>query len=97
MSGEANSFVEWVRSRTSRPFYIQNHKFQKNSSGTISIDRATFELEEAEEIGRMLLSINPVARLSAMIAIWERNGTLVKTVLVIAVLLLILVILFLRR
>ena len=80
-----------------RPFYVAGHRFDKSPTGAITIDRGTFELEEAIEVGHMLLSINPVARLSAQIAIWEKNGTLVKIVLVVAVLLLILVILFLRR
>jgi hypothetical protein len=80
-----------------RPFYLGSHRFDKAPTGQITIDKGTFELEEAIELGHMLLSINPVAKLSAQVAIWEKNGTLVKVVLVVAVLLLIIVILLLRR
>jgi hypothetical protein len=91
-------FDSWIRSRYSgRPFYVSGHKFEKSQSGSVLIDKATFELEEAIELGHMLLSINPVSRLSAQVAIWEKNGTLVKFVLVFAILLLLIVILFLRR
>ena len=63
----------------------------------MSIDRGTFELEEALEVGHMLLSINPVARLSGLVAIWEKNGTLVKVVLVASILLLLVIVLLLRE
>jgi hypothetical protein len=97
-SSGLNDFETWVRSKwAARPFYIGSHKFEKTESGQIKVDKGSFELEEAFEIGRMLLSINPVARLSAQIAIWEKNGTLVKGVLVIAILLLVIVIIFIRR
>jgi len=92
------NFEAWIRARyNASPFYIGGHRFEKSQSGLIIIDKGTFELEEAMEIGHMLLSINPVARMSAQIAIWEKNGFLVKGVLVVAILLLMLVILILRR
>jgi hypothetical protein len=80
-----------------RPYYIAEHRFDKAPSGAVMIDRGTFDLEEAIELGHMLLSINPVARLSAQLAIWEKNGTLIKLVLVVAILLLIIVVLLLRE
>ena len=92
------NFESWIRSKYNpRPFYIARHRFEKSQTGSIIIDKAVFDLEEAVDVGRMLLSVNPVSRLSAQVAIWEKNGTLVKGVLVIAIVLLILVILFLRR
>jgi uncharacterized membrane protein len=92
------NFESWIRSRYNpSPFYIRGHRFEKSQSGSIIIDRGTFELEEAIEIGHMLLSINPIAKMSAQIAIWEKNGFLVKGVLVVAILLLILIVLILRR
>jgi hypothetical protein len=91
------NFQSWIRSgNNSSPFYIGGHRFEKSQLGLIIIDKGTFELEEAIEIGHMLFSINPVARMSAQVAIWEKNGFLVKGVLVITILLLIIVILFLR-
>ena len=97
-SKDSTDFESWIRSRYNlSPFFIAGHRFEKSQSGLIIIDRGSFELEEAIEIGHMLLSINPVSKMSAQIAIWEKNGFLVKGVLVVAILLLILVILFLRR
>ena len=91
-------FESWIRSRyNASPYYIGGHRFEKSQSGSIIIDRGTFDLEEAMEIGHMLLSINPIAKMSAQIAIWEKNGFLVKGVLVVAILLLILIVLILRR
>ncbi len=97
-ASKIDDFESWIRSKyNARPFFIAGHKFEKSANGLIIIDKAAFELEEAADVGRMLLSINPISRLSAQLAIWEKNGILVKGVLVAAILLLILVILFLRR
>lgn len=91
-------FETWIRSReTPRPYFLRNHRFEKKQDGTVSIDGGKFELEEAEDIGVMLLSANPVSGLTAQVAIWERNGSLVKGVLVVAIILLVIVVLFLRR
>ncbi len=97
-SKKEEAFEAWIRSNYSAsPFYISGHRFEKSANGLVVIDKAVFDLEEAEDVGRMLLSINPVSRLSAQLAIWEKNGTLVKGVLVVAIIMLILVILILRR
>ena len=91
-------FDYWIRSREmSRPYYVAGHRFDKAPSGVVMIDKGTFELEEAIELGHMLLSMNPAARLSAQVAIWEKNGILIKIVLVVAILLLIIVVLLLRE
>ena len=80
-----------------QPFYAKKHKFEKTADGSIKIDKAKFELEEAEEIARMIFSSNPFSNISAQVAIWEKNGNLLKTILVATILLLIIVILFVRR
>ncbi len=67
------------------------------SDGTINVDRGSFELEEAEEIAEMLLSSNPISHLGAQVAIWEKNGGLLKMVLVAAIILLIIVVIIVRR
>ena len=91
-------FETWVRTKwMAQPFYVKTHKFEKTSDGSIKVERAIFDIEEAEEIARMLFSSNPISQLSAQVAIWERNGTLLKTVLITAIILLIIVILFIRR
>ncbi len=93
-----NDFQTWVRSRWAKgPFYIRNHRFDKTPEGLIRIDKGQFDIEEAQDIGRMLLSQNPILNLGAQVGIWERNGGLVKAVLVAAIILLVLVILFIRR
>jgi hypothetical protein len=88
LSETAEYFRTWIRSRSSRPFYISDHRFEKNQNGEIVIDRAVFDLEEAEHVGEMLLSANPFLKLSAIFAIWEKNGTLLKIILVSTILLL---------
>ncbi|MGI0078003.1 MAG: hypothetical protein ACRECH_00060 [Nitrososphaerales archaeon] len=98
MSSSHERFRTWARSKSiSGTYYIRNHRFEKTSEGTITVDKGSFELEEAEEIGEMLLSQNPVAQLNAQVAIWEKNGGLLKMVLVGAIILLILVVLIVRR
>jgi hypothetical protein len=91
-------FDFWVRSRSNAgPFYVAGHRFEKSLSRNIIIERGTFELEEALEVGHILLSIIPVAKLSAEVAIWEKNGNLVKVVLVATIVLLVIVIPLLRN
>ncbi len=93
-----NDFQSWMRSRWSKgPFYVKGHRFEKTPDGSIRIDKGQFDLEEAQDIARMLMSQNPILQLTAQVGIWERNGGLVKGVLVAAILLLVLVILFVRR
>lgn len=90
-------FKTWIASRDPGPFYIGNHRFEKKPAGTVLVDKGEFELEEAEEVGTMLLSTNPMNRLTAETAIWEKNGTLIKVVLVGVIILLGLVIFIISR
>ncbi len=95
---DEKDFETWVKTRwMAQPFYIGNHKFEKTRDGSIKIDRAIFEIEEAEEIARLIFSRNPISQLSAQVAIWERNGTLVKAILLGTIILLVIVIIFVRR
>ncbi len=77
-----DDFRAWIVSRSSRPYYLGSHRFEKAASGQVVIDRGVFELEEAQEIGIMLLSKNPISRLTAEVGIWEKNGTLLKIILI---------------
>lgn len=90
-------FRTWIISRDRGPYYVGTHRFEKIPSGEVLIDRGAFELEEAEQIAEMLLSSNPISKLSAGIGIWEKNGTLIKAVLLGVVALLVIVILIVRR
>ncbi len=97
MSAE-NDFQTWMRSKWVKgPYYVKGHRFEKSADGSIRIDKGRFDLEEAQDIARMLISANPILNLTAQVGIWERNGGLLKAVLVAAILLLILVIIFIRR
>ncbi len=96
MPQAGEEFRDWIRSSSQRPFYIGGHRFEKSISGEVRVDRGVFDLEEAEQVGEMLLSINPVAKLSAQVAIWEKNGILLKVVLVGAILLLALALIIVR-
>jgi hypothetical protein len=86
-----------MRSKDPGPFYVGTHRFEKNLSGEIRVDKAVFDFEEAQQIGQMLLSQNPFLKLSAQFAVWEKNGTLLKLVLVGTILLLVVVIVVIRR
>jgi hypothetical protein len=75
-------FDYWILSReVKRPYYVAGNRFDKAPRETVTIDRGTFDLEEAIELGNIFLSINHVARLSAQLAIWGKNGALIKIVL----------------
>ncbi len=98
MSSSEERFRAWARSRSiTGAYYVRDHRFEKMSDGTINVDRGSFELEEAEEIAEMLLSSNPISHLGAQVAIWEKNGGLLKMVLVAAIILLIIVVIIVRR
>jgi hypothetical protein len=77
-----DDFRAWLVSRNSRPYFLGPQRFEKLSSGQVVVDRGVFELEEAQEIGVMLLSRNPISRLAAEVGIWEKNGSLLKAVLI---------------
>jgi hypothetical protein len=89
LSESSNEFQDWIRSSSGRPYYIGGSRFEKNADGYVVVNGARFDLEEAIEIGQMLLSANPLSKMSAQLAIWEKNGTLIKFVLVGTILLLV--------
>ena len=91
-----DDFRSWIRSRDEGPYYIRASVFRKTIRGEVVIDGGKFDLEEAEQIGEMLLSSNPFSRLYAGVAIWEKNGNLLKAVLVGVVFLLAIVIILVR-
>jgi hypothetical protein len=94
---QEEEFRTWIRSRSPRPFYIGQHRFEKNQNGEIIVDKGLFDLEEAEDVGEMLFSMNPLVNLSARVAIWEKNGTLLKLILVSTIFLLVIVLIVVRE
>ena len=91
-----DDFRAWIRSRDEGLYYIRTCTFQKTIRGEVAIDGGRFDLEEAEQIGELLLSSNPLSHLYADVAIWEKNGNLLKGVLVGVVFLLVIVIVLIR-
>jgi len=90
-------FDIWLKTRFAEKLRIGGHRFEKTLSGEIMIDGGAFTAEEARLLFQMLTSRNPLNRINAAIIIWDRNGTLVKVVVALAILALILVYLWVRR
>ena len=90
-------FDLWLRTKFTESFWMGGHRFEKTETGDVQIDRAPFSAEEARQIFLMLSSRNPITRLSATLIVWDRNGTLVKVLLIAALLLLLLVFIMVRR
>ncbi len=90
-------FDLWLRTKFTESFWMGGHHFEKTETGDVQIDRALFSVEEARQLFRMLSSRNPLTRLNATLIIWDRNGTLIKALLIAAFLLLLLVLISIRK
>jgi len=90
-------FDVWLKTRFADRLRIGGHRFEKAARGEIMIDGGAFTEEEARLLFQMLTSRNPLERINAAIIIWDRNGTLVKIVVALAILALILVYFWVRR
>jgi len=90
-------FDLWLKTKFIESFWTRGHRFEKTGTEDIRIDNALFSKEEAIQLFRMLTSRNPFTRLNATLAIWERNGTLLKLLLITAFLLLLLVYIRVRK
>lgn len=92
-----DEFELWLRSKFTVSFYYKGHRFERTASGAVLVDNGLFQELEARAIVQMLSSSNPITRVNAVVAIWERNGTLLKLLLAAAFLLLLFVFIRLRR
>ena len=90
-------FSLWLKTKFTDYFWIRGHKFGKAEGGKVKIDNGLFTQEEAAEIFSMLTSKNPINRWNAMLLIWERNGTLLKVLVVGSFILLLFIFLITRR
>ena len=90
-------FDIWLKTRFADKLWIGGHRFEKTVDGEILVDGGAFTSEEARLLFQMLTSRSPLNRLNATIIIWDRNGTLVKVLVALALLALILVYLWVRR
>jgi len=90
-------FNLWLRSSYSGAFYVAGHKFEKTDMDDIRVDGGLFKRDEAAQLYRLLSSRNPITQINALLAILERNGTLLWILLVISFILMLLVIIRVRR
>jgi len=90
-------FNLWLKTKFIESFWMKGHRFEKTKTEDIRVDNALFSKEEAVQLFKMLNSQNPFAKLNATLAIWERNGILLKLLLIISFLLLLLVYIRIRK
>lgn len=97
MAHQAEEFELWLKSGVHASFWVKRHRFQKTQSGDVMVDGGLFQRDEAEALFKMLTSSNPLTRLNATLAIWERNKTLLMLAVLFAAVLLALVLIRTRR
>ena len=90
-------FDLWLKTKFIESFWMRGHRFEKTKTEEIRVDNALFSKEEAIQLFKMLTSHNPFTMLNATLAIWERNGTLLKLLLITAFLLLLIVYIRVRK
>ncbi len=97
MGAVQEEFDLWLTSKYSNPFWVGKHRFEKSVSGEIRVDNGTFTRDEATILFRMMRSRDPFTRINANLVIWERNGSLLVLVLLVALMLLAFVVIRIRR
>lgn len=90
-------FEIWLKTKFVDQVWIGGHRFKGTKTSDIDIDGALFTEIEAMQLYKMLYSNNPLIRLKGSLLIWGRNGILVKLFLVIALLMLLIVFVIVRR
>ncbi len=96
-NGRVAEFELWLRTKFVEQIWVGGHRFKRTPTSDVEIDGALFTEEEARQLFHMLTSRNPLTRLNATVIIWERNGMLVKLFLVVALLMLLIVYVVVRR
>ncbi len=90
-------FEIWLKTKFTNAFWFKGHKFERADDEGVIVDGGYFTADEAKHLFRMLNSRNPITRLNATILIWERNGFLMKLLVIISIIALILVYIKVRR
>jgi len=90
-------FNLWLRSSYSGAFYVAGHKFEKTDTEDVRVDGGLFKRDEAAQLYRLLSSRNPITQINALLAILERNGTLLWILLAVSFILMLIVIIRVRR
>ena len=94
---QSEDFEVWLKTRFIDEVWINGHKFRITKKGELEIDGRIYTVEEARYLYKMLTSKNPFEIINGKLLIWERNGTLIKILQVIAVIALIIVFVIVRR
>ena len=84
-------FEIWLKTNFISKITVKGHYFEKTEDGNILIDNGEFSVEEAEALFLMLTSKNLLERINANLIIWERNGLLIKILIILSLLALIFV------
>jgi hypothetical protein len=95
--GGMAEFELWLRTKFVEYIWVGGHRFKRTSTSDVEIDGTLFTEEEARRLYQMLTSRNPLTRLNATFIIWERNGMLVGLFLVVALIMLLIVFVVVRR
>ena len=90
-------FELWLKTRFTNAFWFKGHKFEKTEGEDILIDVGLFAREEARDLLEMLSSKNPLTRFNATVIIWERNGFLIKILVLLAFIALVLIYIRVRK
>lgn len=96
-NGRTVEFDLWLRTKFVDHIWMGGHRFEKTPTSDVKVGGVLFTEEEVRQLFEMLTSSNPLTRLNATLIIWERNGTLVKLFLVIALAMLLIVFVVVRR
>jgi len=92
----SEEFEIWLKTKFIKQVWIGGHNFKATRTSDIMIDGALFTESEAKLLCQKLTSKNPISQLNGALLIWERNGTLVKILFVIALLSLLVVFIIVR-
>ena len=90
-------FELWLRTHFTETFRLSGHKFEKTDTSNILVDAVLFTEDETKQLFTMITSNSPFDRFNATILILERKGTLLKLLVVFAVVALIVIYLRVRR
>lgn len=90
-------FELWLKTKFVEQIWVGGHRFKATPTSDVEIDGTLFTEEESKQLYQMLASRNPLTRLNASFLVWERNGVLVGLFLVVAVIMLLIVFVVVRR
>jgi len=93
----SEDFDLWLRVKFTDEFWLRGHRFEKTKNEEVLVDGGVFTKNEAKHLFKLIISRNPLDRLNATLLMWERNGALIKILIILALLMLILVYIRVKR